>query len=135
MPNPQISRLRMLGLLFTLLGGTLIVLGWNGTAKYACVDCQMPFLLSGGFAGLGLIVIGVGLLVIAQLRVEGDKIAQQLAAASAPAEDPPTIPTQRATKDTELIPVGAKQPDPKDPDPADKPSLTDTMIDGKPVTD
>lgn len=133
MPNPQISRLRMLGLLFTLLGGTLIVLGWNGTAKYACVDCQVPYLLSGGFAGVGLIIIGVGLLVIAQIRVEGDKIAQHLAAASAPTEEPPPIPSQRATdtqptpKDTELIPVGGKD--------TEKPAITDTMVDGKPVTD
>ncbi|MQA26539.1 MAG: hypothetical protein GEU94_13970 [Micromonosporaceae bacterium] len=140
MPNPQISRLRMLGLLFTLLGGTLIVLGWNGMAKYACVDCQMPFLLSGGFAGLGLIVIGVGLLVLAQIRVEGDKIAQQLTAASSPADDSAdttaAIPGQREVKHTEPVPVGARETSASSEatsleaaEPA-KPGSADTMIDG-----
>ncbi|MGH3713085.1 MAG: hypothetical protein ACRDT4_06425 [Micromonosporaceae bacterium] len=128
MPNPQISRLRTLGLMFCLLGGTLIVFGWMGTARVACVDCQMPYLLSGGAAGLGLIVIGVGLLVIAQIRAEGDKIADRLSAAVEPTPEPedsasgtppqeaapsgedatPDTDTPDATerRDTEPIPVG-----------------------------
>ncbi|MGH3656149.1 MAG: hypothetical protein ACRDUA_05775 [Micromonosporaceae bacterium] len=122
MPNPQISRLRLLGLMFCLLGATLITLGWMGTAKYAYVDQQMPYLLSGGAAGLGLIVVGIGLLVIAQLRVEADKIAERLAAL-APRGDEPVIPSQRVearTHDTEPLPV-ARTSESK-PDPETEPS-------------
>ncbi|MGH3736586.1 MAG: hypothetical protein ACRDT6_13365 [Micromonosporaceae bacterium] len=79
MSNPQVSRLRTLGLMFCLLGGVLITFGWMGTAKVACVDCQMPYLLSAGAGGIGLIIFGVGLLVIAQLRAEGEKLAERLA--------------------------------------------------------
>lgn len=134
MSNPQVSRLRTLGLIFCLLGGALITFGWMGTARVACVDCQMPYLLSGGAAGLGLIVIGVGLLVIAQLRAEGDRLAERLSSAVEPPEpDEPTGPSEPTgpvepadaaadsdqdepvparTEDTELLSVpGTGEPD------------------------
>lgn len=81
--NSQVSRLRLLGLLFWLAGGLAITLGWTGTAQVACVDCQVPYLISGGAGGIALTVAGTGLLVIAQLRVEGHRIAERLAARSA----------------------------------------------------
>ncbi|MGH3647829.1 MAG: hypothetical protein ACRDTM_11730 [Micromonosporaceae bacterium] len=104
MPNPQVSRLRTLGLMFCLLGGTLITFGWMGTARVACVDCQMPYLLSAGAGGLALIVFGVGLLVIAQLRAEGDKLAERLTALV----EPPPAPEDVATV-----------PPPMDPEPTE----------------
>jgi hypothetical protein len=44
----------------------------------ACADCQLPYLLSGGAAGLGLILLGATLLLAAQLRDERLKLSQTL---------------------------------------------------------
>lgn len=46
------------------LGFLALYLGWNGAANKACVDCQIPYLLSGGAVGLGLIATGLGVLVV-----------------------------------------------------------------------
>jgi hypothetical protein len=51
-------------------GFVVIGLGWNGMARVACPDCQLPYLLSGGATGVGLILFGVGLLVIGQIRAD-----------------------------------------------------------------
>lgn len=61
-----------------MAGFLAIGFGWNGMAKVACADCQLPYLLSGGAAGIGLILVGVGLLVMAQIRDERAKLADQL---------------------------------------------------------
>lgn len=78
----QVARLRLLGLLFCLAGGAAITFGWAGTAQVACVDCQVPYLVSGGAGGVALVVVGTGLLVVAQLRVEGNRVAEQIATLS-----------------------------------------------------
>jgi hypothetical protein len=69
---------RILGLFFCVAGFLAIGFGWNGMAKVACADCQLPYLLSGGAAGIGLILLGVGLMVMAQVRDERTKLADQL---------------------------------------------------------
>jgi hypothetical protein len=46
------------------LGFLALYLGWNGAANKACVDCQIPYLLSGGALGLGLIGTGIGVLLV-----------------------------------------------------------------------
>ncbi len=61
---------RVLGLLFIAAGFSVIGVAWNGAASVACVDCQFPYLISGGATGLGLIVLGGTLLVISSLRAE-----------------------------------------------------------------
>src|SRR5438128_2168692 len=38
-------------------------------ARVACLDCQNPYLLSAGAAGLGLIILGAASLIIAQIRL------------------------------------------------------------------
>lgn len=45
------------------LGFLLIIVAWSGASRVACVDCQMPYLLSGGFLGLGFITVGSALLL------------------------------------------------------------------------
>ncbi len=57
-----------LGIGLIAFGFIFIVLGWNGAASAGCVDCQIPYLLSGGFAGLAFIVIGGGLLLFEGMR-------------------------------------------------------------------
>jgi len=74
----QIAYARAIGLLFCLGGFAAIGLGWAGAARRDCVDCQVPFLLSGGAAGLGMIVFGGALLVMAQLRSDSRRIGARL---------------------------------------------------------
>jgi hypothetical protein len=71
---------RILGLFFSAAGFVTIGFGWNGMAKVACPDCQLPYLLSGGAVGLGLILVGGVLLLLAQVRDERIKLGEQLQA-------------------------------------------------------
>jgi hypothetical protein len=59
-----------LGLLFCVAGLALIWAGWNGAATYNDIRKQFPYLISGGIAGLALVVIGVGLMVIQSQRAD-----------------------------------------------------------------
>lgn len=66
----QVRNISILGLVFATAGFVVIGLGWNGMASVACPDCQLPYLLSGGATGLGLVVFGSAMLVIGRLRAE-----------------------------------------------------------------
>ena len=57
-----------LGMLFAGLGFLLMVMGWNGAAGLDYVQGQVPYVLSGGFIGLGLVIFGAVLLVIESNR-------------------------------------------------------------------
>jgi hypothetical protein len=57
-----------LGIFFIGVGFVFMIVGWNGAANVNCVDCQIPYLLSGGFVGLAFIVVGGGLLLFEALR-------------------------------------------------------------------
>jgi hypothetical protein len=57
-----------LGLLAIGIGIVVIVLGWNGAAGEFEVDAQVPYLLSGGAAGLALVGLGMALLVVQNSR-------------------------------------------------------------------
>ena len=59
-----------LGLAFCVAGLGLIWAGWNGAATYNDIRKQFPYLISGGIAGLALVVIGVGLMVIQSQRAD-----------------------------------------------------------------
>lgn len=74
----QIRYGRLLGLLFCAGGFTAIGFGWAGAARLDCVDCQLPFLLSGGATGLGLIGFGGILLIMAQLRSDSRRVGARL---------------------------------------------------------
>lgn len=75
---------RVLGLLFCVAGFITIALGWNGMAREACADCQLPYIVSGGAGGLGLILFGTALLVLAQIRAERNRLAEQIGEAIRP---------------------------------------------------
>jgi hypothetical protein len=75
---------RLLGLLFCVAGFITIALGWNGMAREACPDCQLPYIVSGGAGGLGLILFGIALMVMAQIRAERNRLAQQIGEAIRP---------------------------------------------------
>jgi hypothetical protein len=59
-----------LGIAVALLGFVLIYLGWNGAGSFNDIRQQFPYLISGGLAGLGLVVVGAALLVIEAARAE-----------------------------------------------------------------
>jgi hypothetical protein len=62
---------RILGLAFVTAGFVVIGVAWNGAASINLrLDSQFPYLLSGGFLGLGLIVIGATLLFLSTVRAE-----------------------------------------------------------------
>jgi hypothetical protein len=50
--------LLVLGAVLQPLGGALILLGWSGAANSTDVWEQVPYLISGGVLGLGMIVTG-----------------------------------------------------------------------------
>src|SRR5918996_2862441 len=96
-PARQTRWMRVLGLLIATGGGVAIGFGWAGAAQQSCVDCQIPFLLSGGAAGIGLIIFGVALMLLAQIRTEsrrlGDRIEHALGLRVRPEEQqrPPAV--------------------------------------------
>jgi hypothetical protein len=59
-----------LGIVYCLAGVFLVFLGWNGAASYNDVPAQFPYLISGGLAGLALVVVGAALLVTQSHRAD-----------------------------------------------------------------
>jgi hypothetical protein len=57
------ARLRTAGLVLPLVGLALIGVAWFQASGTAFVSEQIPYLISGAVAGLGIVVIGVGLYV------------------------------------------------------------------------
>lgn len=60
------------------LGFLIIGIAWDGAASLDYVQGQFPYLISGGIAGLGLILLGVVLLVIQTMRQDAAKRARQV---------------------------------------------------------
>ena len=63
---------------FAGLGFVLIVIAWNGAAGVDYTQGQIPYLISGGVAGLGLIVMGAALIVDESNRRDRVVIEQRL---------------------------------------------------------
>ncbi len=61
---------RILGLFFVTAGFIVIGKAWDGAASINFAQGQIPYLLSGGFMGLGLIVTGSVLLLLSTVRAE-----------------------------------------------------------------
>ena len=59
-----------LGLFFCVAGLAVMWAGWNGAASYNDIRKQFPYLISGGVAGLALVVIAVGLMIIQSQRAD-----------------------------------------------------------------
>ncbi|MGQ0805666.1 MAG: hypothetical protein ACT4PI_17620 [Actinomycetota bacterium] len=68
-----------LGIGYCLAGIALIFLGWNGAASYDRVESQMPYLISGGLAGVALVIIGAGLLIVQAQRANRAATAAEIA--------------------------------------------------------
>jgi hypothetical protein len=61
---------RFLGLLFIAAGFVVFYFAWNGAASINFAQGQIPYLLSGGFLGLGLVITGATLLFLSTIRSE-----------------------------------------------------------------
>jgi NhaP-type Na+/H+ or K+/H+ antiporter len=75
-----------LGVGFVLAGLLLVFLGWNGAASRDRVPAQFPYLISGGIAGLCLVVVGVGMIVVQAHRADRAKLQASLAELAAALE-------------------------------------------------
>lgn len=67
------------GIGLAVLGFLLLFLGWNGAASYDRVPAQFPYLISGGLAGLSVIVLAGALLVINAQRQDRAAMLNSLA--------------------------------------------------------
>jgi hypothetical protein len=61
---------RILGFWLIIIGIVVIAKAWDGSASKVRVDSQVPYLLSGGFLGLGMVVTGCTLLLLSTVRAE-----------------------------------------------------------------
>ncbi|MFN2586525.1 MAG: hypothetical protein ABR613_00205 [Actinomycetota bacterium] len=69
---------RILGLLFVTAGFVVIGKAWDGAASINFTTGQFPYLLSGGFMGLGLVVTGCTLLFLSTVRAERQVLTEKL---------------------------------------------------------
>ena len=67
----------VLGIVYCIAGFFLIFLGWNGAASNDREPAQIPYLISGGIGGLGLVVVGSALIVAHSLRVRPGRAARR----------------------------------------------------------
>jgi hypothetical protein len=67
-----------LGLGCIAVGLLAIGLAWNGAASVDFVSGQVPYLLSGGAIGLGLIVLGAAMVIVQNSRRDRSVIEAQL---------------------------------------------------------
>lgn len=70
MKNIWIKLGGLLGIAYCVAGFFLVFLGWNGAASNDREAAQLPYLVSGGIAGLGLVVLGSALIVAHSLRAD-----------------------------------------------------------------
>lgn len=57
-----------LGIAVTVLGFVLVMIAWGQAAGETNVALQIPYLISGGMVGLGLIMVGVTIVNVAAKR-------------------------------------------------------------------
>jgi hypothetical protein len=61
---------RILGLAFVTAGFIIVGVAWNGAAGQNIVEAQFPYVLSGGFMGVALVITGCTLIFLSTLRAE-----------------------------------------------------------------
>lgn len=67
-----------LGMLLCLVGFGVIFFGWNGAASKNIVMAQFPYLISGGIAGLAIVVIGAAMIIVQSAREDRVRIEAAL---------------------------------------------------------
>jgi hypothetical protein len=82
MKRPRLDASKLgakLGVGVCVLGFVLIFFGWNGAASLDRVQSQFPYLISGGIAGLALVVIGAALIIVETSRDERESLRKEIA--------------------------------------------------------
>ena len=74
----RIGRTASTALAFIALGFIFIYFAWNGAARVDFTQGQLPYLLSGGAAGLGFIGVGASMLLFESGRRASAKIESKL---------------------------------------------------------
>jgi hypothetical protein len=75
MKPPQFGKLgSKLALSFIALGLLAIALGYNGAAGNIAVAAQLPYIVSGGAAGVSLVVIGAALMITQAAREDRQRL-------------------------------------------------------------
>lgn len=67
-----------IGIVVAALGFVVIAYGWSRVAGLLSVPLQMPYMISAGFTGLGLICVGVGIVAVQAKRQETAARERQL---------------------------------------------------------
>lgn len=67
-----------LGVALTLAGFLVIFFGWNGAGSHDYVPAQFPYLISGGIAGLGVVVLGATMIVVQNQRTDRARVEAAL---------------------------------------------------------
>lgn len=67
-----------LGVGLALAGLLVIFLGWNGAGSHDYVPAQFPYLISGGMAGLAVVVVGAAMIVVQNQRVDRARLEEAL---------------------------------------------------------
>lgn len=98
-PHREIWYTRWLGLALCSAGFVAIALGWSGMSGAKSADAQLPYLLSGGATGLGLIIFGAALLVISQMRADRFRHEDALAELVGRTKDEPPAEESVSTPD------------------------------------
>ncbi|HEX9775892.1 MAG TPA: hypothetical protein VGB83_09985 [Actinomycetota bacterium] len=80
-----VNRLAAIAIGLICLGFIMIGVAWNGAASRDCIQCQFPYVISGGLGGLGLIVAGASLLLFEAGRRMLTRLEQKLDALQQPA--------------------------------------------------
>lgn len=73
-----------LGVGLCMLGFLVLFVGWNGAASKDYIPAQLPYLISGGAAGLGIVVVGAALVIVQNHRLDRarlEAVLERLAAA------------------------------------------------------
>ena len=68
---------RVLGLTLIVIGFAIIAKAWDGAASKFLITEMFPYILSGGFLGLGLIITGAMLLFLGTLRAERQQLSER----------------------------------------------------------
>src|SRR5512139_2452720 len=67
-----------LGVALCLVGFLGIFFGWNGAASHNYVPAQFPYLISGGIAGLAVVVVGAAMIVVQNQRADRARVEEVL---------------------------------------------------------
>ena len=103
-----------LGVAVIAIGLVAIFLGWNGAASFNDIRQQFPYLISGGLAGLALVVVGAALLVVdgarsdrAALQASIEELRHAIEASAASAASAASSSASAAVVGDDLVVLGA----------------------------